>query len=125
MSDYTPPGVSPDSWTQTASAAVAGGQLLIQTGDNTVGPSTAGSLKAVGIAAHDAPSGGRVTVLGLDCVHETVVDTAGNMLAGDPVKAGGTVPGTIAKDTAPAVLQTIGVCIVGATATNKARWLGL
>lgn len=123
MGDYTPPGVSPDTWTQTASAVITGGQLLIQTGDNTVGPATAGSLKVVGVAAHDAPSGGRVTVYGLDSIHETVVDAAGDVLASNPVMAG--AAGKIAKDAAPAVLKTIGVCIVGATAGNKARWLGL
>lgn len=123
MSDYTPPGVSPDTWTQTAGAAITGGQLLIQSGDNQVSPSTASSLAVVGIAAHDAASGARVTVYGLDSIHETVVDTAGDVLAGNPVMAGAS--GKIAKDAAPAILKTIGICIVGATATNKARWLGL
>lgn len=63
MTDYTPLFPSPvGGVTFTASAAVTGGQLVEVTGDRTVGPAAAGSLKAIGHAGHDAPAGGRLTV---------------------------------------------------------------
>jgi hypothetical protein len=122
MGDYTPVRPENEVTTYTASAAVIGGQLLVFTGDNAVAPSAAGGLKAAGVAAHDAASGQRLTVYDLDALHETTVDTLGTMAAGDPVAAGAN--GTIAKDGAVAILHTIGICVVGAAAGAKARWMG-
>lgn len=122
MGDYTPPGVSPDTWTQTAGAPITGGQILIQSGDNQVSPATAAALTVVGVAASDCPTGGRCTVYGLDSIHETVVAGA-TIAAGNPVMTG--AAGTLTLDGAPAVLKTIGICIVGAAAAAKARWIGV
>jgi hypothetical protein len=78
MADYSPiftGGGQP--FTQTTSAAVTGGQLLKVSGDGTVAPSTAITDETVGLAAHDAASGTRVTVLGLQgYVHELVASAA-------------------------------------------------
>jgi hypothetical protein len=124
MSDYTPIFGDNDQMTFTAGSAIAGGQLVSISADNTVIPSPAASLAVVGVAAFDAATGARVSVYARDTVHETVVGTAGDVVAGDPVEAGATVLGTIAKSTTPAIAKTIGTCVKGATATNKARWIG-
>lgn len=123
MGDYIPVYPDNDQFTRTASATIVGGQLVEVTGDNTVGPAAAGSVKVVGVAAQDMPSGGKVSVYARDTIHETVVGTSGDMVAGDAVKAG--AAGSIVKDASPAVLVTIGVCVKGATATNLAQWLGI
>jgi hypothetical protein len=120
MGDYTPVIEAGDQFTQTASATITGGQILENTGDGTVGPAGAASVKVVGVAAHDAASGTPVSVYGLFTVHETVAGTGG-LTAGQNVQAG--AAGTIVT-TAAAVLASFGVCIKGATATNKARWIG-
>lgn len=98
MADYTPVytgGVKP--FTATTSAAVVGGNVLIVSGNNTVSASTADSAVVVGVAAHDAASGARVTVWPLDgCIHELVasgaITAAGgvNADAAGQVKASGT-----------------------------------
>jgi predicted transcriptional regulator len=98
MADYTPVytgGVIP--WTATTSAAVVGGNVLIVSGNGTVSASTADSAVVVGVAAHDAASGARVSVWPLDgCIHELVasgaITAAGgvNADAAGQVKASGT-----------------------------------
>lgn len=122
MGDYIPVYADNDQFTRTASAAITGGQLVEVTGNGTVGPAGAASTKVIGVAAHDAASGAKVSVYCRDTLHETTVGTSGDMLAGDQVKAG--AAGTIVKDASPAVLVTIGVCTTGATATNLAQWMG-
>lgn len=62
MSDYLPKFKPGQAVTYTASAAVTGGQIVEVTGDRTVGPAGASSVKFVGVAAHDAAVGGSVTV---------------------------------------------------------------
>lgn len=62
MSDYLPKFKPGQAVTYTASANVTGGQVVEVTGDRTVGPAGAGSVKFVGVAAHDAKTGAPVTV---------------------------------------------------------------
>lgn len=120
MGDYTPVIESGDQFTLVTSAAVTGGQLVESTGDGTVGPAGAASLKVIGVAAHDAASGAQLSIYGLFTTHETVAGTGG-ISAGNNVQAG--AAGTVVTTTA-ALLASFGVCIKGATATNKARWIG-
>jgi len=62
MADYTPITIPRGLvFTSTTSAVVTGGQLLTASGTGTVAPSTTGD-HPVGVALHDAPSGGRVTI---------------------------------------------------------------
>lgn len=125
MADYTPiysGGVNP--FTATTSAAVTGGQVLVVSGASTVGPAGAGSLVAVGVAAHDAASGARVTVWPLNnCIHE--ITTTGTVTALDGVitAATGTV-GTAAIATAAAAGTLIGTALTTATTGNKVRFAG-
>jgi len=131
MSDYTP--VNTDKpWTSTASAAITGGQIVEATGNGTVGPS-AGTLRPVGVAEHDAPSGGRVTVWPLPGnIHEvpiknTIVIAAGAPIVAAAASAGNVDTGTLATVAAAGTL--IGVCLVGGTGnaggTVKARFIGI
>ncbi|HWE55963.1 MAG TPA: hypothetical protein VG435_10640 [Acidimicrobiales bacterium] len=121
MGDYVP--VAEGSYSFTTTAAVTGGQLVEMTGDATVGPAQVTSQQVAGVAAFDAASGAKVDVFPIDKVHETIAGTGG-LTAGNPVKAGalGTVVEyTVGTDPVPSFL---GICTVGATATNLARWRG-
>jgi len=122
MPDYTP--VARDGrYSYVTSATVTGGQLLENTGNATVGPAGVTSQKVVGVAAHDAASGARVTVHPIDDLHETTVANA-TLTAGQPVKAGaaGTIQlFVVGTDAQPAFL---GICTVGNTVGNLARWQG-
>ncbi len=121
MSDYVP--VAEGSYSFTTTAAVTGGQLVESTGDGTCAAAGATSQKVLGVAAFDAASGASVNVFPLDKVHETIAGTGG-LTAGQPVKAGASgtvVEYVVGTDAIPAFL---GICTVGATATNLARWRG-
>ncbi|MEV4287356.1 capsid cement protein [Nonomuraea bangladeshensis] len=89
MADYTPlQTVNQLPWTSTASASIVGGQLVEVTGSGSVGPAAADSQRVVGVAAHDAANGARVTVHPLaGVVHELVAGTGG-VTAGQAVKVG-------------------------------------
>ncbi len=111
MPDYTPVNnVNFAVYTSTASAAITGGQLVSVSGVSTVGPS-AGGDHPVGLALHDAPSGGRVAVAMIpNVVHEAVVSAA--------VVAGA---GVVSAAAGQATSATIGVA--GAAGTLLGIWL--
>lgn len=89
MGDYTPVYLPGDIISSTASATVTGRQPLEVSGSGTVAPTaTLQSQKIVGIAAEDAPSGGRVTFYSRGVVHESLAD--GTVTAGDLVGSTGT-----------------------------------
>jgi len=128
MGDYEP--VNPQDalpFTKTAGAAITGGQLVYVTADNTVTPTSATTQRAIGVAAHDAPSGGRVTCWSLPgVIHESVNNNAGTIAANAPVTAGATAgidTGTLAVVAAAGTL--IGICTKGAATTAKAQWIGV
>jgi len=127
VADYSPVyGSGSLPYTTTTSAAVTGGQVLETTTTGAVGPAAAGSLKSVGVAAHDAASGARVTVWPLaNVVHEITVVAAGTVTVGDGVIAGtaGTV-NTAAVATAAAAGTLIGIATTTATAPAKVRFVG-
>lgn len=125
MSDYSPVyanGVLP--MTMTAGATITGGQLVFVSGVSTVSPTAGANGATIGVAAHDAANGARVTVWPLvGPVHETVTPagvTAGNALTSST--SGGVDSGTLA--TVAAAGTFIGTAITTATAGNKARWTG-
>jgi hypothetical protein len=124
MADYTPVysgGVVP--FTATTSASVTGGRLVEVSGDGTVATAGAGSLVVVGVAAHDAASGAKVTVWPLDnCVHELV--SSGAIVAAAGVVAGAAgvvVTGGVAASAAAGTL--LGIAATTA-ASNKVRVVG-
>jgi hypothetical protein len=126
MADYVP--VFEDEAPMTTSAAVTGGTVAAVSGSNTVGPAAAGSAKVIGVFAHDAPSGGRVTVILRGFIHEVV--NAGGVTAGDQLVAG--AAGTVATKAATATFTAadindarsiIGVALATAADTAKVRYV--
>lgn len=119
MPDYVPIHNPGNEITQTASAAITGGQVLMNSGVNTVAPAAAASLKVVGVAAHDAASGARVTVLsGPGMVHESTA--AGAVAAGDQLVSG--AAGTVSPIGAGTPGQIIGVALTTAADTALVQW---
>jgi hypothetical protein len=125
MADYSPVysgGAMP--FTQTTSAAVTGGQVLVASAAGTVGPSAGVSAVAVGVAAHDAASGAKVSVWPLtNVVHE--LTTTGTVTALDGVTS--STAGTVATGvvgTVAAAGQLIGIALTTATTGNKVRFVG-
>jgi hypothetical protein len=126
MADYTPVyagGVKP--FTLTTSAAVVGGNVLVVSGAGTVAASGGASAVAIGVAAHDAASGARVTVWPLDnVIHELPVAT-GTVTAADGVTSstsGGVT--TAVVGTAAAAGTLIGIALTTAASPNKVRFVG-
>lgn len=129
MGDYTPVN-NVDTITLTAGAVITGGQLLTISASNTVVPSTTGD-HSVGVALHDAPSGGRVSVALISgaSVHEITIQGAVAIAAGVPIIAGtaGTI-NTGALATVAAAGTLLGICTVagtGGVGTGKARFIGV
>lgn len=127
MSDYIPVNTDQAAYTSTASAVIAGGQLVTASGTGTVAPSAVGD-HPVGVAAQDTPSGGRVTVYVLPgMVHELVVAAAGAATAGTGVivGTGGLVNNAAGLGTAAAAGTLIGMFLTTAAAGAKARFVGV
>jgi hypothetical protein len=132
MGDYTPvSGDDPEPFTLTAGGTIGGGALVsISAGANdTVVQSTTGD-HSIGVAGFDAVSGQRVLIYPLPgVIHEIVVQTAGSApAAGDPISAGTT--GTVVKSatsmaTAAAAGILLGICVRGAAAGAKCRFIGI
>lgn len=124
MADYTPVfsgGAQP--FTATTSAAVTGGRVLEVSGNNTVAHAGAASTVAVGVAAHDAASGAKVSVWPLDnVVHELSASGAITAAAGIVTAAAGEVA-TAVVGTAAAAGTLIGIAATTA-ASNKVRVVG-
>jgi hypothetical protein len=129
MGDYTPVNSDMAAFTMTAGAAITGGQLVSVTGTNTVSPS-AGGDRAIGVAAHDAPSGGRLSVYILGGqIHEAVIKNTSVLAPGGGVIAaasGQVDTATIGVGGAAGTL--IGIVLAGGTGngtTVKARFYGI
>lgn len=122
MADYTPihtGGAIP--FTSQASAAIVGGTMVMVSGNGTVAVATSASTAVVGVAAHDAASGAKVTVWPLKNVtHE--VTAAGAVTAGALLKVGA-VSGTVAI-TPAAFGELVGKATVGAADTALCRFIG-
>lgn len=127
MSDYTPVNSDMASITLTTGAAVTGGHVVKVSGVNTVIEVAANTDRAIGVAAHDAPSGGRLTVYLLPgMVHEATNVNAGTITAGAAITAGatgGVDTGTLATVAAAGTL--IGIALTTAVTTAKVRFLGV
>lgn len=131
MGDYTPVNSDMAAYTATAGAGITGGQLVTQTSTALqVTPSVAGD-RSIGVAAHDAPSGGRVTVYILPgMIHEVLIKNTVVIAAGAPIIASSVAglvdTGTLATVAAAGTL--LGIALKGGTGdgtTVKARFIGL
>jgi hypothetical protein len=118
MADYTPVftgGVKP--WTGTTSAAVTGGRVLAISGNGTVAHAGAASTVACGVAAHDAVSGGKVSIWPLDgCIHELEAASAITAAGGVQTAANGQVDPVTTSIAAGSAAGTL----IGTAATTAA-----
>lgn len=125
MPDYTPihsGGAIP--FTLTASADVTGGRLVASSGNFQVAPAGAASATVLGVAAHDALSGAKVTVWPLRNVTHEITST-GTLAAGDGVVSGAAgVAATATIATAAAAGTLLGVAEAAATGGAVVRFLG-
>jgi hypothetical protein len=125
MADYTPVftgGAVP--MTLTAGGAITGGTFVSLSAANTVTVSGAASTTVVGVAAHDAASGVKVTVWPLRNVTHEIVST-GTIAAGDGIVTGAAgVAATAAIATAAAAGTLIGVAETAATGGALVRLIG-
>ncbi len=125
MADYTPVfPLGAAGFTSQASGTISGGDCVAVSGSGTVAAAGAGALTVVGVAAHDAVSGGKVTVLPLKQVHETLAG-AGGVPAGNPLKVGAAAGKLIlwvtGTDSAAAF---VGVALTTAAADATLSWIG-
>lgn len=125
MADYTPVYVATSQpLTKTASAAITGGQLVEITTASAVGPAGAASTKVIGVAAHDAASGARVTVWPLLNVEHEITST-GTIAVGDGIAAGAAgVAASVVVGTGAAAGTLIGRATTAATGGAKVRFVG-
>jgi hypothetical protein len=120
MADYSPPyanGAQP--FTSTASAAVTGG-TVVESSTTGACAATGAASKVLGVAAHDAPSGGRVSIWPLPGVVHEVTNTAGNTVGDNIVSAAG---GLVAQG-ALALGTALGTAVATAGVGAKTRFLG-
>jgi len=128
MGDYSPVNIADATpMTKTAGATITGGTLVTISADETVSPSTTGD-RPIGVAAHDAVNGQRVTVWPLPgIVHEISPQGVVAISANNPIIAGTTGllnTGTLATVAAAGTL--IGICTkAGTGGTSKARFIGV
>jgi hypothetical protein len=122
MADYTPVftnGTAP--WTLQASVAVTGGRLVEVTGNGTVGPAGAASLKVLGVAAFDAATGAKVDVWPLAGLTHKIT-ASGAIAAGDNLAAG--AAGVVSPIAAGTFGQLVGVADRAAADTAICRFVG-
>ena len=132
MADYTPISADNSAITLTAGAVVTGGLLVKLSADDTVIHTVNSTTdKAIGVAAHDAPSGGRVTVWLLPgFMHELTLEVGATAVAGNlavPSTTSGRVNVTTYSTVSVAPVNVLGVVVrstVNAAGT-KVRVLGL
>ena len=144
MADYTPVALPGQSWTFTAGSALVGGDLVEASASNTVAKVTASAARAyVGVAAHDAAPGVKVTVILGRPIHESIAEgtiapgaqLVTSSVAGRQVKtqalSGSDVTGTPTEttiETAIAAAESaargvIGIALTSATDNNLVRWV--
>ncbi len=124
MADYEPfYAGGANTWTATVGAtAVVGGQLLTTgAADNTVIPATTIAQVVVGVAAHDAGIGMRVTVWPLrGVVHELVADAA--IALGAVLGPPATTAGRVLTFATPTPQGFVGIALMAAAgAASKLR----
>lgn len=128
MGDYVPvyaAGQKPSS--HTTSAAVTGGRLAAVSGNGTLAMAGAASTVVVGVFAHDAASGARVSVWPLDgIVHELEAASAITQAGGIQAAANGQVdPATTSIAAASAAGTLVGVASTTAAGSPlKVRFVG-
>ncbi len=125
MADYSPPGANNiQPFTLSASATVVGGTFVETTTTGNVGPAGALSLKVVGVAAHDAGAGQRLTIWPLPGVVHEITHTAGGTVGDCIVAAANGQAATAVQGTAAAAGYDLGQALTTAGAAAKIRVIG-
>jgi hypothetical protein len=124
MSDYTPKfALGGGPFTMTASGAIVGGDVVVMNGSDTVSSSGAAGV-GIGVAAHDAATGAKVTVWPLKCVHETLAGVGG-ATAGQPLKVGASAGKLVVWVTGTdGAEKWVGNALNTAIADATLRWIG-
>lgn len=117
MGAYEPKFLYADQLTATTSATVTGKQLLAVSGNGTVAPAGAASNAVVGVAAHDAASGSRLSYFPRGKVH--VSTASGAITAGARLDAG--AAGTVASATA--AVTNVGIALTTAADGADVEWM--
>lgn len=125
MADYTPVfsgGCFP--YTMQAAATITGGTFVQTTGAGTVSPAGAAATNVIGVAAHDAASGAKVTVWPIDGVTHEITST-GTIAVGDGIASGAAgVAATVAVATGAAAGTLLGIATTAATGGALVRFQG-
>ncbi len=117
MADYAPLYMPGDVITGVASATITAGQVLVVSGNGTVGPAGADAANVVGVAATGAASGANFPFHGRGQVHTSTA--AGGITAGARVNSG--AAGTVAS--ASAGTGNIGIALTTALDTATVTWM--
>ena len=130
MADYTPVNADNAAITLTAGAIVTGGRCVKMSADDTVIHTVATTDRTIGVTAHDAPSGGRVTVYLLPgFLHELLLEPGAVTPAAGAGIVCSTTPGSVNTTTLTAIAANtaIGICVRSTvnSAGTKVRVLGL
>lgn len=136
MPDYTAVFLPGLTMTSVAAGTITGGDPVEVAGSGTVqratvGPSSLGSAKCIGVAAQDAAAGARVTVIVDRVVHEGLADgviTAGDQLmastvAGRQVRTVPVTGGSPGKADVDQARVIIGVALTTASDAATVRWM--
>lgn len=125
MADYTPVftgGAVPK--TMQASGTIVGGTFVSVAGAGLVSTSGAASTNILGVAAHDAASGAKVTVWPIKNVTHEIAST-GTIAAGDGITSGASgVAATVAIATGAAAGTLVGTAESAATGGALVRFTG-
>jgi hypothetical protein len=128
MVAYEPKFLYSDQITATASATITGGQVLVVSGNGTVGPAGATAANVVGVASMDAINGARLSFFPRGKVHVTTA--TGPITAGDQVvsAAAGTVATLAVASTAVAgdinaARAVLGVALTTAAGAALVEWM--
>lgn len=117
MADYAPKYLYADQISATFSATTTGGQVLVVTGDGTVGPAGADAANVVGVAAMDVAANARGSYIPRGKVH--VSTTAGAVTAGNNAYSAAS---GLVDDTGTAA-NKIGVFLTSAGSSENAEWM--
>lgn len=117
MGAYEPKWLYGDTITGTASATIVGGQVVVVSGNGTIGPAGADSNAVVGVAADNIASGAKGAYFPRGKVH--ISTASGGITAAARVNSG--AAGTVAS--AAAGVGNIGIALTTALDTAAVEWM--
>lgn len=116
MAEYLPIYAPGQKRAGKLSATTTAGQVLIVTGDGTVGPCGAAAKNVVGVAGASGATNDYITYFAGGVQH---CIASGAITAGDPLIAG--AAGTVVSSATPPLGQKVGVALTTAADTAQVR----